>query len=459
MRARSLYAQLMLWLLAPLAVIVALDLWATYASVKDTARLIQERTLLSSARTIAEQVGYEDDELVAPIPPAALEMLDAGYGDHVWYRVALDDGETIAGSSDLPLPARAITAEQSRNYNVVMSNEQTYAVAFAQPLLGAGPPRTVMVVVAQTLHERDALIARLWPHAIRNQVLMLLLGALLIWIGLQRGIAPIKALGKAIHDHDHSALDPVEPGDIPAELHPLITTLNEYIARLRLHLEAHSRFISDASHQLRTPLAVMNTQVSYGLRAANPAAKDETLAALRDSLRSNIRLVNQLLSYTEAEGSTRLLSDTPCDLAQIARHVVEDLALLAQSKEIDFGLESNGQPHLTGIAEHAAQVLIANLVDNALRYTQVGGRVTVSLGQDDNYQWLDVDDNGPGIPPEQRERVFERFVRLDDKEIDGCGLGLAIVREIAGACGARIALSEGANARGLRVRVRFDRFA
>lgn len=460
MRARSLYSQLLVWLLAPLAVIIVVDTLATYASVRDTARLIHEHTLLGSARMIGERLAFDSGELTVAIPPAALELLDTGHGDRAWYRVTSAQGNLLAGSADLPLPSKAVAAESWYGFNATMQGEPVYIVAFAQPIFGSPQSGFVQVEVAQTLRARSALIGKLWSRAMRNQVLMLLLGSVLIWIGLQRGIAPLQAVRERMRAHDLEALEPIEIDKTPVELHPLIATLNEYSARLREHMLTHSRFIADASHQLRTPLAVMNTQVAYGLRAPDVEAKDETLLALRGSLRSHIRLVSQLLSYTEAEGAKpSLLATKPVEIGDVVRHVAEELAMQAQAKEIDFGVESDAATHPVAVSEHALHLIIANLVDNALRYTQAGGSVTVRLSRDGAVECVDVCDNGPGIPVDLRERVFERFVRLNDKEIDGCGLGLAIVREIAAGCGARVLLHDASGGRGLRVSVRFPRFA
>ena len=453
---KSLYAQILLWLLVPLLVIVALDAIATYRSAQNTARLVQERQLLGSARTIAEQVSYEEGRLTVSVPPAALELFDAGYGDYVHYRVTTASGELITGRSDVPLPTQQIEPEHWVAFDAQVNGEATYAVAFAQPVFAPGSPGPVLVVVAQTLRERSLLAQNLWLRGMRDQILLIALGTILIWAGVQRGIAPLRALRTKMQQRAPAALEPLTLDRVPAELKPMVEAMNDYIAQLGEQMQAHNRFIADASHQLRTPLAVMNMQVDVAVREVDGSSRAEALAAIKSSLRSNIRVVNQLLSYTEAEGlHARVRSSEPVDLAEVVRDVVVESVTQAQAKDIDLGVELLCDTVPVYVAAHALHVLVANLVDNAVRYTQAGGKVTVRLGLGIAGSVLEVIDNGPGIAPDQRERAFERFTRLHGKEIDGCGLGLAIVKEIADAGGANVMLDTPAEGRGLIVRIAF----
>ena len=453
---KSLYAQILLWLLVPLLVIVAVDAVATYRNAQNTARLVQERQLLGSARTIAEQVSYEDGRLTVSVPPAALELFDAGYGDYVHYRVTAASGELLAGRSDLPLPTQQIEPEHWAAFDAQVNGEATYAVAFAQPVFAPGSRGPVVVVVAQTLRERSVLAQNLWLRGMRDQILLIALGSVLIWAGVQGGIAPLRALRTKMQQRAPAALEPLTLEHVPLELKPMVEAMNDYIAQLGEQMQAHNRFIADASHQLRTPLAVMNMQVDVALREVDGSSRTEALAAIKSSLRSNIRVVNQLLSYTEAEGlHARVRSSEPADLAEVVRDVVVESVTQAQAKDIDLGVELQCDTMPVGVTAHALHVLVSNLVDNALRYTQAGGKVTLRLAREAAGNVLEVIDNGPGIAPDQRARAFERFTRLHGKEIDGCGLGLAIVKEIADAGGASVTLDAPSAGHGLVVRVVF----
>ncbi len=451
----SLRRQLLVWLLVPLGALVLLNTWTSYRSALSAASSVQDRMLLGSARIIAEQVGAEDGDLKTDIPPAALELFQSDVPDHVYFRVATTDGILLSGFSDLPLvstPATGRALYSDSNYH----GEPVRMVAFAQPVLTATPQVTVLVEVAQTLHGHAAFAYRLLSRALLQQFLMLLCVIALLWAGLQRGLAPVLQLRARMLERPPGTLEPLDASGVPSELTSLVAAINDYVRRLDEHMSAHSRFIANASHQLRTPLTVLNTQVSAALRSINAQDRDEALRAIHASVQHGIRLVNQLLNLSAAEaGAHRPITASEVDLAATVQQVLEDLALLAQGKSIDLGFEQEGTPSPVRGSSVMLRELVANLVDNALRYTPAGGRVTAVIGGNAESVVLRVEDNGPGIPPEERERIFGRFYRLHDARSDGSGLGLAIVREIANACQARVSLRDPATGSGLVATVVF----
>ena len=286
----------------------------------------------------------------------------------------------------------------------------------------------------------------------------MLLVSVLLWFGLRRGMLPLLALRNRMLQRKSGELEKLGTESVPSEIQPLVAALNDYVQRLDRHMSAHSRFIADASHQLRTPLTLLNTQVVYALRDADPASRQEALTAIHASVRHSIRLVNQLLSFNMAEASLGLPArQNAVVLGEVARRAVESLALVARQRSIDLGLEDHG---LSGQVQANPQLLhelVANLVDNALRYTQHGGVVTARVSASEDELVLQVQDNGPGIAEAFRDQVFERFFRLNNANSDGCGLGLAIVREIAEGCNARVELGAPPTGSGLVVTVRFRR--
>jgi len=451
----SLRQQLLLWLLVPLGALLLFNAWTTWRSAQSAASSVQDRMLLGSARIIAEQVGDEDGDLKTEIPPAALELFQSQVPDHVYFRVATDGGLLLSGFADLPaVPAPA--AGQMIFFDGSYRNEPVRIVAYAQPVLTASPQATVLVEVAQTLRGHDAFAGELLRHALRQQFLMLLCVAGLLWIGLQRGLAPMLRLRARMLARPPGSLEPLDTADVPVELNSLVAAINDYVRRLDEHMSVHSRFIANASHQLRTPLTVLNTQVSAALRSTSAGDRDEALRAIHASVQHGIRLVNQLLSLSAAEARARqAAASTEVDLAATVQQVLEDLALLAQGKAIDLGFEQEGAAACVRGSPAMLRELVANLVDNALRYTPAGGRVTASVRGGGGVVELRVEDNGPGIPEGERERIFERFYRLHDRHSDGSGLGLAIVREIAGACQARVTLGEPPSGSGLVATVLF----
>jgi two-component system sensor histidine kinase TctE len=451
----SLRSQLLSWLLAPLALVAALDVWATYRLARDTATIVQERMLLGAARVIGEQIHLEEDVVQVVIPPAALELFVSPAHDRVFYRVSGSDGALLSGYYDMALPPRMPLAEEAVFFDTTQRGRPVHAVGFAQPLLSAPGRGPVLIEVAQTLEGRDELAGEIWGVAVSRHLALLLLVGLLLWFGLRRGIRPLLAVRDRMRERAPGSLVPLELQAVPLELRPLVSAVNDYVARLHLHMSAQQRFIADASHQLRTPLTVLNTQVVYALRHPETAVREDALHAIHLSVQHGIRLVQQLLAFTMAAAGGAAPAAARVDLCAVLQAALESLAGMAQQRGIDLGFESDGIAFDVMGSRQLIHELVANLVDNALRYTPPGGRVTAGIRTTPQAVVLTVADNGPGIPVEARDKVFERFYRLRDTHSDGCGLGLSIVREIAGASGASVELGQPGDGPGLLVTVTF----
>jgi two-component system sensor histidine kinase TctE len=453
MPLRSLRAKLVFWTIAPLSAIAALDVALSYRSALQIAELAQETQLMGSARMIAEQVNYAEGEPSVSIPPAALELFDTtargGRRDQVYYRVSAADSRLLAGYFELERPDLPPPAEARTYFDTEMRGEPVHVVAYTAPVLAA--PQN------QTLHSRNAFAKEIWLKSASDHLLILAAATVLIVIALHFALNPLIALRDQVLGRRPGALEPLDPGPLPSELKPLVAAINDYVARLGWHMVEHDRFIADASHQLRTPLTVFATQVGYALQQADVAEKDTALRGLREGLRRMTRLVSQLLAFTEAD--TRLIEAAPqdrVDLDGVVSQVLEDQALPAQEKHIDLGYEGSGRDLAVAAKRHQLTVLVSNLVDNAVRYTPLNGVVTVRTATlPAGGVMLSVEDNGPGIAPAERERVFERFYRLHGEDQPGCGLGLAIVREIAASYGIEIAIGEPATGKGTVVTLKF----
>ena len=452
----SLRAQLLGWLLVPLALYAISSAWFTYSNAKETATVIQDRLLLGSARMIAQQVRYDDGAPQVVIPPAALELFQSSGSDRVYYRIASASGSLLAGYAELPLPPGPVDVEESVHFDAVFRGEPVRAVAFAQPLFAAPADGPLLIEVAQTLRSHTALTRQIWAHTVRQQLLILALAVLMVLIGLHRGMLPVLQLRERVQRRQFGAPVPLDETRVPSELTPLVQAINDYVKRLDEHMSAHSRFVANASHQLHTPLTLLNTQVNYGLRSTDIAGKDDALRAIRDGVGHGIRVVNQLLTLSTAESAiAHSLRQQNVDLVDVVKRVLEESATAAQAKSIDLGFELYGGPAVVSAMPAMLHELVANLVDNALRYTPAGGVVTAVVETREGVNVLGIADNGPGIQPEERERVFERFYRVRQDRSDGCGLGLPIVREIALASGAQVTLSDPPAGTGLIVTVAF----
>jgi two-component system sensor histidine kinase TctE len=455
----GLRAQLLLWLLVPLGAAAGITTWAALRQARATATQVQDRLLLGSARSIAQQITFEEGVLDVAIPPAALELFHSQDADQVFYRIASSQGQLLSGYAELPPPPAPVRPEESLFFRATVRDLPVRVVAYAQPVFAAPGQSPVVIEVAQTLHGHERMVDQLLAAGLLQGLGTLVLVAALAWIALRRGLRGLVRLVRQVRERTPGSLEPLDPGPVPHELEPLVQAINGYVQRLDAQTEARSRFIANAAHQLRMPFTVLQTQATFALKSADPAQKDETLEAISQGVRTGTRLVNQLLALSIAEARPREAEGAgSLDLEALAQRVLEEHAGLAQARDIDLGLEREAGlgAYRMERALPAAMMheLVANLVDNAIRYTQRGGVVTVVLGREPGALLLQVEDNGPGIPHRDRARAFERFCRLDPGAAQGCGLGLAIVEEIARALGASVQLADPAAGRGLLVSVR-----
>jgi len=452
--ARSLRGELLGWLLVPLGGVVLFNGWITYHNAETIADLIADRTLLASARVIAEQVKETDGRVEALIPPSALEMFASPDRDRVIYRVMAPSGELIAGFPDVAPPPAPPNDLQPVYFDARFRNDAIRAVALAQPVISKTAGGNALVIVATTLNGRDRLISEIWRASLRDQIILVGIAALLTLFGLHRGLAPLLRLRSELRTRDPGSLKALRRDDVQSELRPLIDALNQAFSRVQGYIALQRRFIADASHQLRTPLTVLKTQAAMGLRDETQEGKTEALTAIDSGVDGMSRLVNQLLVLARAEPGGAALRKELIDFRGVARSALESLACIAFDRAIDLSFDDEADPlpvvgHVTLLRE-----LVLNLVDNALRHIPNGGSVAVSLTRVNGNVQLIVEDDGPGIPLEERERVLERFHRLAPSTVEGTGLGLAIVREIVAAHGGTVELSDRPRGSGLRVDVR-----
>lgn len=435
----SLRRQLLAWVLLPLMSAVAVDAWLTYQSSVATASVVQDRLLLGSARMIAQQISFEDGAFQHPIPPAALELFQSHASDRIFYRVTTGGGQLLSGYTDLPVPQPGLSADSPQFFGASMRAQEVRVVAFFQPVIGSPSALPVVVEVAQTMHGHAQLTQKLWLQAVGQQLLILALATIFILFGLRRGLQPLLRLRDDVRSRKEGSLQLLRKDRIPSELTPLVDSFNDYIQRLEGYTQLRASFIQNAAHQLRTPLAVLNTQLSDALRADSRESGESSLLAARRTLQQTTRLVNQFLTLSSAEAyvaiRTPLSTQACCDIVQ---RVLEDLAAQAHAKEMDLGFERSGGETVISTDPTALREIAINLVDNAIRYTPARGVVTVRVRTTEGKLSLAVEDNGPGVPMASREAIFQRFSRLAGTDSTGSGLGLAIVKELAAQCAAAI---------------------
>ncbi len=452
MRIDSLRFQLLVWLLLPLAGLVALNVWTSWRQARATADLVTDRTLDASARAIAEDVRFDRGAVDAIVPPVALEMFDTGHRDRVFYRVVTGDGRLLTGYPDLPEPASTLKEGVATHFAGSYRGEDMRFAALSYPVVGAPDGRRVVVVVGVTLAGHGAMLRELWVGGFGRQLILLVAVGVLVVIGLRRGLAPLMRLRDAVLDKRRDDLSPLPDAAVQSELRPLVQALNTYMGRVAGQMAAQRRFVANAAHQLRTPLALLATQVAFARRTQEPAERAEALGAAELSTRHLARLAAQLLVLSRVEPGGRRPRDERIDLGDSARMVLEGLADLAVERGIDLGLDVIAPAGTVGDGAMVREAIV-NLVENALRYTPPGGRVTVAVDGAGAEAVLTVDDSGPGIAPQERERVFERFYRVPGTPGEGSGIGLSIVREVVDGMGGALVLGTAPEG-GLRVEMR-----
>ncbi|MDB5866077.1 MAG: integral rane sensor signal transduction histidine kinase [Betaproteobacteria bacterium] len=311
------------------------------------------------------------------------------------------------------------------------------------------------VRVAQPTYLRDDLAV---SAALRTMVPFLLVVpmlALLVWAAVTRGLRPLESVANAVKSRSADSLRPLDEAQVPQEIKPVVSSLNDLLARLTRALELQRAFVADAAHALRTPLTALNLQIQLAERAQSAREREAAFATLKDGVTRATHLVEQLLTLARHEPEAAARPTAHIDLGELAAEVVAAYAPLAEAKDVDIGLTRRDENLLVSGERDALRTLLSNLVENALRYTPPGGRVDVAAMRDGERAVLEVTDTGPGIAPEERERVFDRFYRVGGTDVAGSGLGLAIVRNIAARHGAQVKLAEGPQGMGLTARVGF----
>jgi two-component system sensor histidine kinase TctE len=453
---RSLFGEILDWMLAPLLLLWPMSVALTWLVAQGIANRPYDRELGQLAHGVAREMRADADfergfvgRRDVRLAEATAALLRSDDVDRVWFQVRSAQGELVGGDADLSAPTdeRQPTDEvQFRDDNV---HNDPVRVAYLWVGTAAGANSGVVVQVAETLDKRSRLATEIIKGVILPQFVILPLAVLLVWFALARGIAPLNTLQQRIRRRESQDLSPIDEHDVPEELAPLVRSINDLLARLDHTMGAQKHFLADAAHQMKTPLAGLRMQAELAQReidaGGDPQAIKRSLRQIARSSQSAAHLVNQLLAMARAEDTEQAHRLQEVALVRLATEVVRDFVPRAMDKRIDLGYEGpetdppsprlRGQPMLV-------RELIRNLVDNALQYTPAGGTVTVRLMPDPYGQVivLQVEDTGPGIPEDEREKVFQPFYRTLGTEVDGSGLGLAIVKEIADKHGATISI-------------------
>jgi two-component system sensor histidine kinase TctE len=435
-RPRSLRVQLVRWLAPPLVVVLALSTAVSYLVAQSFAKSAFDNALFDSVRSLAQLVVLDDGVPALRLGPSAKALLESDPEDEVYYRVATRD-LTLGGNAEFALPP-GHAGKGTAYFDASVAGRPVRCASL--DAVGRDARPTATAIYCETLNKRRRLARELLVAVLLPQLMLAALGLGLLSVGIRRGLAPLAAVTRAVGERGERDLSPVPDTDVPAEIAPLTRALNALLARLRHTLDAQQRFIADAAHQLRTPLAGLAAQTDRAMHETDIDAMQPALTQLRASSRRAVRLVNQLLTLARAErGGDPRRSFHRLDLAKVVQDVCAEWVPEALRNRVDLGF--SGPPGEVWVEgdETLLGEMIGNLVDNAIRYGRRPGTVTVRVVTVPQLEIV-VEDDGPGVPEAERERIFERFHRIPGSAPGGSGLGLAIVCEIAQAHGADVRL-------------------
>ncbi|MDE2417408.1 MAG: sensor histidine kinase [Burkholderiales bacterium] len=440
----SLKRQLLLWLLLPQLVLWLMGGVLAFRVAMTYAEKAIDQSLTQSVRALARQVKPFGSGLLVDFPKAAQDVLEQDPKDRLSYMVSSPPGSFLLGNDRIPGPAdiQIAPSNEPMLYNVEFDGKPM-RVATMDVSFGDGPTQQVMrVQVAKSLAVQQAIARELVRDVLFPLLLLGVVLSFLVYAGIGRGLAPLQRLEAQLAHRNAEALSPIEMTQAPEEVHSLATALNQLLTTLRRSLSQEKRFLNDAAHQLRTPLAGLISQTELAMQEKEPQALQQRLTKVHTGAQRSAHLVHQLLSLARTEAEVALQS---VDVAALAREVAREWTPRALAADIDLGFE--GEDALTVRSDRLLlREALSNLIDNAIRYAGRGTAVTLRALQRDGQCVLEVEDNGPGLSESDLQHVFERFWRASDLP-GGCGLGLAIVAEIAqrhgGQAVARSALQQG----------------
>ncbi|SPB15010.1 histidine kinase [Caballeronia novacaledonica] len=450
---RSLFGEILDWMLAPLLLLWPMSIAVTYLVAKSIANGPFDRALEADAYVLARQIQPVNGVAELRLPDATRDFLRADNVDSVFFQVLGTRGELVGGDRDMPLPHdddRPQPGIVEFRDDVLRGNDIRVAYTTVDlpdlaPGRDPGSTQPVLVQVAETLDKRSQLANDIIKGVILPQFVILPLAIILVWFGLSRGLAPLHALQSNIRARRPDDLSPLQAGSAPPEIAPLVASFNDLLTRLEQNMEFQKRFIADAAHQMKTPLAGLRMQAELAMRQDVSAEVQRSLEQIATSSEHAARLVTQLLALARAENRATGQIFTPIVLTDLARLAVRDWVQAALAKRMDLGYEEPPFPVEVEGNVVMLREMLSNLIDNAIRYTPAGGRITVRVRTDDtdlDLVHLEVEDTGLGIPAAERARVVERFYRILGREGDGSGLGLAIVKEIATMHGGALAIED-----------------
>jgi two-component system sensor histidine kinase TctE len=447
----SLRRLLFIWLVLPLSAMLLLTALLAYPFALYSVRAGYDEALMDTAHSLARLLPTIETASTPAPGDAADTILRTDQFDRIYYSVHRADGALLVGDGELVAPSAEQLSGGALLYDAEVAGEPVRVAALALQQDG----RSVIVQAAETKVKRQRLTRHILVGVLIIETVLLATVAFLVWLGIGKGLAPLRGLSHEIEALSSRDMRPIPEEHVPVEAQSIVRALNELLQRLSTVLRSQQDFVSNAAHQLRTPLAGLQMEIEYALRQRKPDEWRRALETLAPLSARTAHLVNQLLTLARTEGGTSVSAAfEPVDLRRQIVDVAAQWMPQAIAKDIDLGLELDdavvpGNPFLLN-------ELISNLIDNAIQYSAPRGRVTVRTHTRRGVVVIEVEDEGIGIPREERRNVLRRFYRVADAPGGGCGLGLAIVREIAELHDAIIDIRQPPGGKGTLVAIRFD---
>jgi len=465
-RPTSLKRLLLLSIVPVLLAGSALDMWGTAALLRQQAQSAYDRSLAGVLRAIDASISTESGGLALIQPYQLLDFFEFTASGSVYYRVATEDGLVEMGHAALPLPPLPLATGVVHFHDAHYLGGEAVRVATLARLLNpplhhkAEQSQRVIIQVAEGLEPRRAYTrAILWQSLWRGTLVIVLTAVLLMWV-VVIALKPLQRLRSELQQRSADDVHPISPDGLPAEVRPLVEAINHHIQRGAEQARRQRQFLDDASHQLRTPLSVLRTQLSYAQRETDAQELHHTLAAMESGLERATRVTNQMLALARAHGAAlpdAQLTREPFCLNSLLEETARLLAPAARARRHDYGLELPVQTiHVQGF-RLLLQEAIGNLLDNAIAYSPAGSTITLGLSMDETLLRIAVQDNGPGMSAEDITKAGSRFRRGSaGKNQAGAGLGLAIVQTIAQLHGGQMQLTAHSEPSGLTVTLVFS---
>ena len=442
MAARSLRAHLLRLLLPPIAALLAVGAVVAYYPSLEPATQAYDQALVDIGLAIGSQVRVTETQYRFELPQAVDQVLRTDRFDRIFYRITSPSGIEIAGDPELPPPPSDQIAHNTR-----YDGRQVRVVTVQSPCGSS----ICTVLVGETTLKRQRLARDILLQSLFPELLIALATLVIVWFGVKRGLEPLARLSEEIKARSAGDLRPIDAAGAPQETRPLVGALNGLLEEVSAASRSQQRFLANAAHQLRTPLAGLQAHTELALAQPMPDACRTQLEQVHRATMRTGRLANQLLALARTEPGARSAT-AAVDLKGIVGGEADAWLRQSLTRDIDLGFELDPAP-VQGDALLLREAL-SNLVHNAIEYSNRGGRVTVRTGRRNGHAFLEVEDDGPGIAAEERERVLERFYRVPGTPGTGSGLGLAIVREIAASHAASLFVADG-TAGGCRVGITF----